>query len=162
MKQAAKTTQKSTKKSDKRQLSSVLKVLRPKVYITDSSSFKKLVQKLTGKEVIISPKSPTQTQQYDYSPMIQVAHDSHFFEEVCHELNSLSPIRNLTTEKTSKLVPEVDLKLAYEQKNDLWSVGEDPGQFFDDCIFETQEEVEFLPCLQSYNQLEDLHSIMHS
>ncbi|KAK7316695.1 hypothetical protein RJT34_00350 [Clitoria ternatea] len=35
-------------KEDKQQFNSLIKVLRPKVYITDSSSFKKLVQELTG------------------------------------------------------------------------------------------------------------------
>ncbi|KAJ0112906.1 hypothetical protein Patl1_01434 [Pistacia atlantica] len=33
---------------EKKQLNSLIKVLRPKVYITDSSSFKNLVQELTG------------------------------------------------------------------------------------------------------------------
>ena len=36
-----------TSKNEK-QLHSLIKVLRPKVYITDSSSFKQLVQELTG------------------------------------------------------------------------------------------------------------------
>ncbi|KAJ9168176.1 hypothetical protein P3X46_019735 [Hevea brasiliensis] len=35
-------------KNEKKQLNSWIKVLRPKVYITDSSSFKRLVQELTG------------------------------------------------------------------------------------------------------------------
>ncbi|KAJ1383126.1 hypothetical protein SESBI_43658 [Sesbania bispinosa] len=35
-------------KDEKQQFNSLMKVLRPKVYITDSSSFKKLVQELTG------------------------------------------------------------------------------------------------------------------
>ncbi|WRX09195.1 VQ - like 3 [Theobroma cacao] len=34
--------------SEKKQLNSLIKVLRPKVFITDSSSFKSLVQDLTG------------------------------------------------------------------------------------------------------------------
>ena len=34
--------------SEKKQLNSLIKVMRPKVYITDSSSFKSLVQQLTG------------------------------------------------------------------------------------------------------------------
>ncbi|KAL7215643.1 hypothetical protein ACSBR1_027736 [Camellia fascicularis] len=38
----------SSSEDDKKQLSSLLRVLRPKVYITDSSSFKNLVQHLTG------------------------------------------------------------------------------------------------------------------
>lgn len=35
-------------KKNKQQLNSLIKVLKPKVYITDSSSFKSLVQELTG------------------------------------------------------------------------------------------------------------------
>ena len=35
-------------KNEKQQFNSLIKVLRPKVYITDSSSFKQLVQELTG------------------------------------------------------------------------------------------------------------------
>ncbi|XWS47459.1 hypothetical protein CRYUN_Cryun14cG0153800 [Craigia yunnanensis] len=38
----------SKSSSEKKQLNSLIKVLRPKVYITDSSSFKSLVQQLTG------------------------------------------------------------------------------------------------------------------
>ncbi|XWS30923.1 hypothetical protein CRYUN_Cryun23aG0032900 [Craigia yunnanensis] len=37
-----------TSTTEKKQLNSLIKVLRPKVYITDSSSFKSLVQDLTG------------------------------------------------------------------------------------------------------------------
>ncbi|KAK7276753.1 hypothetical protein RIF29_17899 [Crotalaria pallida] len=38
----------SKKNNEKQEFNSLIKVLRPKVYITDSSSFKKLVQELTG------------------------------------------------------------------------------------------------------------------
>ncbi|MBA0769881.1 hypothetical protein Gotri_018572, partial [Gossypium trilobum] len=44
--------------SDKKPLmNSMIKVLRPKVYIIDSSSFKSLVQELTGNPTVSSPSS---------------------------------------------------------------------------------------------------------
>ncbi|XVF31771.1 hypothetical protein REPUB_Repub17cG0021000 [Reevesia pubescens] len=47
----------STKTSkNEKQLHSLIKVLRPKVYITDSSSFKQLVQELTGYRTQITAK----------------------------------------------------------------------------------------------------------
>ncbi|KAL5791702.1 hypothetical protein ACOSP7_000296 [Xanthoceras sorbifolium] len=39
---------KEVAKNEKKQLNHLIKVLRPKVYITDSSNFKRLVQQLTG------------------------------------------------------------------------------------------------------------------
>ena len=45
-------------KNDKNKLNSLIKVLRPKVYITDSSSFKKLVQELTGNGTSVAPRPP--------------------------------------------------------------------------------------------------------
>ncbi|QCD79582.1 hypothetical protein DEO72_LG1g3227 [Vigna unguiculata] len=59
-----KTSQASPKISkdepQKHQFKSLIKVLRPKVYITDSSSFKKLVQELTGNgsPTTLSPRPP--------------------------------------------------------------------------------------------------------
>ncbi|KDP34053.1 hypothetical protein JCGZ_07624 [Jatropha curcas] len=48
-KQSEEASSKISKKEKKQEMiSSWIKVLRPKVYITDSSSFKKLVQQLTG------------------------------------------------------------------------------------------------------------------
>ncbi|KAH8509179.1 hypothetical protein H0E87_011083 [Populus deltoides] len=50
-------------KNEKNQLGSLIKVLRPKVYITDSSSFKRLVQELTGNgKTIPSPPPPSKPQ----------------------------------------------------------------------------------------------------
>eukprot|EP00257_Ricinus_communis_P025214 XP_025012628.1 uncharacterized protein LOC112534374 [Ricinus communis] len=40
--------------NDKKQFNNWIKVLRPKVYITDTSSFKKLVQELTGNGTAVS------------------------------------------------------------------------------------------------------------
>ncbi|KAF9682832.1 hypothetical protein SADUNF_Sadunf05G0149200 [Salix dunnii] len=50
-------------KKEKNQLSSLIKVLRPKVYITDRSSFKRLVQELTGNgKTVPSPPPPSKPQ----------------------------------------------------------------------------------------------------
>ncbi|OAY26900.1 hypothetical protein MANES_16G083700v8 [Manihot esculenta] len=47
--------------NEKKQLNSWIKVLRPKVYITDSSSFKSLVQELTGNETTTTTTTMTTT-----------------------------------------------------------------------------------------------------
>ncbi|XVF31770.1 hypothetical protein REPUB_Repub17cG0020900 [Reevesia pubescens] len=54
---------KISKTSDKKQLNSLIKVLRPKVYITDSSSFKTLVQHLTGNGATVSQSLPSSSPQ---------------------------------------------------------------------------------------------------
>ncbi|GFZ12717.1 hypothetical protein Acr_23g0011020 [Actinidia rufa] len=43
-----KSSMKISKEDHKKQISSLTRILRPKVYITDSSTFKSLVQQLTG------------------------------------------------------------------------------------------------------------------
>ncbi|KAF5201475.1 hypothetical protein FRX31_008944 [Thalictrum thalictroides] len=61
-------------KSDKKSVNSLIKVLRPKVYITDSSSFKKLVQELTGNgREPISPFTPPPKQEQLHH-QVQVVH----------------------------------------------------------------------------------------
>lgn len=50
-------------KKEKQEFNSLIKVLRPKVYITDSSSFKKLVQELTGNRTSTTTSSPTPLEQ---------------------------------------------------------------------------------------------------
>ncbi|KAL2466685.1 vq domain-containing protein [Abeliophyllum distichum] len=50
------------RKNNKKQITSLLKILRPKVYITDSSNFKTLVQQLTGNgnsTLLLSSPSPS-------------------------------------------------------------------------------------------------------
>ncbi|RDX90505.1 hypothetical protein CR513_27620, partial [Mucuna pruriens] len=55
----------------KHQLNSLIKVLRPKVYITDSSSFKKLVQELTGNgsPITLSPP-PLEPNMVENCPLV--------------------------------------------------------------------------------------------
>ncbi|PON35264.1 VQ motif containing protein [Parasponia andersonii] len=48
---------KTSKSNEKKDFNSWIKVLRPKVYITDSSSFKQLVQELTGNGTTASPSA---------------------------------------------------------------------------------------------------------
>ncbi|KAJ9167060.1 hypothetical protein P3X46_021739 [Hevea brasiliensis] len=51
--------QKQKQKQKQQQFrSNLIKVLRPKVYITDASNFKKLVQELTGNNAIVSTVPP--------------------------------------------------------------------------------------------------------
>lgn len=48
----------STTTDNKKTLNSLIRVLRPKVYITDSSTFKTLVQELTGNGIISTTPTP--------------------------------------------------------------------------------------------------------
>ncbi|KAK7836674.1 hypothetical protein CFP56_022264 [Quercus suber] len=58
---------------NERQLQSLIKVLRPKVYITDSSSFKRLVQELTGNgSSITSPPTIEPNLQLANVPVIDI------------------------------------------------------------------------------------------
>lgn len=58
---------------NERQLLSLIKVLRPKVYITDSSSFKRLVQELTGNgSSITSPPTIEPDVQLANVPVIDI------------------------------------------------------------------------------------------
>ncbi|KAJ0113685.1 hypothetical protein Patl1_01432 [Pistacia atlantica] len=76
---------KINKNESKKQLNNLIEVLRPKVYITDSSNFKRLVQELTGNgsSIVPSPPSPTTQQQQlqayflenNYVPVINVEDD---------------------------------------------------------------------------------------
>ncbi|MBA0617926.1 hypothetical protein Godav_027335 [Gossypium davidsonii] len=60
--------------SDKKPLmNSMIKVLRPKVYIIDSSSFKSLVQELTGNPTVSSPSSSSSSEKM--VPVIEVEDD---------------------------------------------------------------------------------------
>ncbi|KAB2004055.1 hypothetical protein ES319_D11G171500v1 [Gossypium barbadense] len=61
--------------SDKKPLmNSMIKVLRPKVYIIDSSSFKSLVQELTGNPTVSSPSSSSSSSE-KMVPVIEVEDD---------------------------------------------------------------------------------------
>ncbi|KAA8524160.1 hypothetical protein F0562_010409 [Nyssa sinensis] len=67
-------------KNDKKQ-NSLIKVLRPKVYIINSSSFKRLVQELTGNgsPISISSPPPTILQPVDQVPVLEI--EDHDYQE---------------------------------------------------------------------------------
>lgn len=74
------TSVKTSKNHEKKDFNSWIKVLKPKVYITDSSSFKRLVQELTGNgsgttySTITSPP-PTKPRELEKVPVIEIDED---------------------------------------------------------------------------------------
>lgn len=77
---------KISKNDSNKQVNSLIQVLRPKVYITDCSNFKRLVQELTGNDSSIVPSPPSPTAQHQqlqlddhleniYVPVINVEDD---------------------------------------------------------------------------------------
>ncbi|KAF5949164.1 hypothetical protein HYC85_015121 [Camellia sinensis] len=77
----------SSSKDDKKQLSSLLKVLRPKVYITDSSSFKNLVQHLTGNGNGNDPiPLPTSSSSSSIQPPLLPLHHHHHHDQDHHQI----------------------------------------------------------------------------
>ncbi|KAL3508952.1 hypothetical protein ACH5RR_028353 [Cinchona calisaya] len=77
-----KLSQASTKisKTDKKQLNSLIKILRPKVYITDSSNFKRLVQELTGNGNTVSLVPPSiPSEPVMQVPIVEI--DDHAYQE---------------------------------------------------------------------------------
>lgn len=73
------TSVKTSKNNEKKDFNSWIKVLKPKVYITDSSSFKQLVQELTGNRsttssTITSPL-PTKPRDIEKVPVIEIDED---------------------------------------------------------------------------------------
>lgn len=66
-------------KNDKKQFNSLIKVLRPKVYITDSSNFKRLVQELTGNGNPISFVPPPIPEPVMEVPTVEI--DDHGYQE---------------------------------------------------------------------------------
>lgn len=86
---------------NERQLQSLIKVLRPKVYITDSSSFKRLVQELTGNgSSITSPPTIEPDVQLANVPVIDITDQEdpensieasfaslEYSSELCHQVS---------------------------------------------------------------------------
>lgn len=76
---------KISKQEERKQLNSLIKVLKPKVYITDSSRFKNLVQELTGfdKKVNSIPPPlnlPMLPQRAESHPVVEIQDDGVFPE----------------------------------------------------------------------------------
>ncbi|KAM3698971.1 hypothetical protein ACJW31_06G227000 [Castanea mollissima] len=88
---------------NERQLQSLIKVLRPKVYITDSSSFKSLVQELTGNgSSTIEPDVQLANvpvidikDQEDPESSIEASFASlEYSSELCHQNEELNQVSN--------------------------------------------------------------------
>ncbi|KAG8386705.1 hypothetical protein BUALT_Bualt03G0176800 [Buddleja alternifolia] len=83
-----KSSQKTSKHEKKQQINCLIKILRPKVYITHSSNFKTLVQQLTGNGNNINYNSPVVTSPpSSLSPPISSALHLPFDQQdhACHE-----------------------------------------------------------------------------
>lgn len=75
----------STKTSkNEKQLHSLIKAMRPKVYITDSSSFKQLVQELTGYQSQTTARPEDIEKVVDVVPVIEIEDQ----EEIIPEANT--------------------------------------------------------------------------
>lgn len=82
---------KISKQEENKQLNNLIKVLRPKVYITDSSSFKNLVQELTGFDEKVGripppPNLPIPCREIESPPVVEVQ-DGFAFPESSFEFS---------------------------------------------------------------------------
>lgn len=123
----------SNKNHEKKQLSSLIKILKPKVYITDASSFKTLVQQLTGNERTcrrsssssspINPTVPEQVQVPSVNVCMGDEDDDHgiFLEikSISNEVNSFDPSIDSSLEfcdnQVINIIPEELQQFTYEQ-----------------------------------------------
>ncbi|KAI3465926.1 hypothetical protein Pfo_022589 [Paulownia fortunei] len=88
-KSSSKTPMKIHKQEKKQHLNSLIKILRPKVYITDSSNFKNLVQELTGNGKYSPVPSPPPSTSVSLSPPpFAETHEDHAYQE--NSLHDLS------------------------------------------------------------------------
>ncbi|MED6186149.1 hypothetical protein PIB30_064041 [Stylosanthes scabra] len=91
------------KKQNNNNFSSLIKVLKPKVYITDASSFKKLVQELTGNNLNENvPSAKITTFSSSLEPLYMV-------DDKNLNLNSLSNIEEEETSKNSFEISSLSL-----------------------------------------------------
>jgi hypothetical protein len=148
-----KISQSSVKISRKeKQLHSLIQVLRPKVYITDSLSFKSLVQQLTGNLTSSSPHHhPIKLDDHDHRVVVEnVSITDHTKEESSMELASsfASPddsSHQIALEDHSTVNPpdhdhdRVDM-LAY-QDLESWLLEMEPFPFFHDYAQMFEQEV---------------------
>ncbi|KAK4342212.1 hypothetical protein RND71_038028 [Anisodus tanguticus] len=79
-------------KSQKKQFNNLIKLLKPKVYITHSSNFKNLVQQLTGNNgsssssPIISSSPPPPPDHHDHDQRLQCIHQ-YYYKEYSQKLS---------------------------------------------------------------------------
>lgn len=161
-----------TCKDDQKQVNSLLKAIRPRVYITDSSSFKKLVQELTGngRHVISSPTRATPTNElhnhvpvisiedYEEPEVLSLGEDS--WEGMQPSIDSqdsgiqtLSPLATFPALQTTWMTQQID-EFQYPEV-DAWPVEIDSFSFDDVYSFQTEEEMLF-----SQYDLSELYSIL--
>ncbi|KAK3008420.1 hypothetical protein RJ639_014757 [Escallonia herrerae] len=137
-------------KNEKKQLNSLIRVLRPKVYITDSSSFKGLVQELTGngnESPVFSPPPPMQ-KTIDGVPVIDIK--DHGYEDSSTELsyNSSDLFVPTSFPALDSSLPELCFPAPYEmglsQERDLesWLLDMDVYNY-DGFVPAIQQEIKF-------------------
>ncbi|KAL3502932.1 hypothetical protein ACH5RR_037381 [Cinchona calisaya] len=105
-KKLSQSSTKISKNDNKKQLNSLIKVLRPKVYIIDSSNFKRLVQELTGNGNPISfvappPSIPEPVMGWEV-PIIEII-DDHGYQELSVDLSNDSSEASMPTSFTTAM-----------------------------------------------------------
>ncbi|KAG9447977.1 hypothetical protein H6P81_014105 [Aristolochia fimbriata] len=152
-------TSQGSMKAEKKQFNTMLKVLRPKVYITDSASFKRLVQELTGNGRQ-NPTSPSRSPEKDLCenvvPVMEVAEGrspesygsggvldcgrmTMCFNSVESEIQTLSPLAAFTATQSPWMTNQVSSDVL-QQHNvaDVWPVEFDvPFASYDGFVFQT-------------------------
>ncbi|KAF9590053.1 hypothetical protein IFM89_030365 [Coptis chinensis] len=149
-------------KSDKQHVNSLLKALRPKVYITDCSSFKKLVQDLTGhgkdltghgSEPVTFTPPPKQEVLHYQVPVIDL--EEYVEPESSPELSvdstdsnneMLSPLAAFTALQSSWM--SMNHELPTYQELDSWptEIEIDSFPIYDDYSFQSED-----PIYEDYN-----------
>ncbi|KAJ7965069.1 VQ motif containing protein [Quillaja saponaria] len=84
-------------KNEKHQFNSLINILKPKVYITDSSSFKRLVQELTGNNSTTASPTPVPFSEKEVVEIVSVEEVEDQRENI--ETNSVE----VSTDDSSKL-----------------------------------------------------------
>lgn len=146
-----------TCKDDQKQINSLLKTIRPKViYITDSSSFKRLVQKLAGngRRAISSP--PPNQELHDHAPVTSIEENGAV--EICSlgresydemqvsvyaedfDIPVLSPHSAFTALQTAWMTQLQAEEFQYPEVSS-WPVEGDPFQFYDGYSLQAAEEM---------------------
>ena len=135
-------------KDQKQQFNSLIKVLRPKVYITDSSSFKKLVQELTGNgsSTTLSPNTlsppPSEPNMVENCPIIG--------DEVQRDPETSVDV-SVSTEATSNTSETCYAALMNEEFNQVCN-----QMCLEDTVFQDSVASQPLDHMLAYQNLESL------
>ena len=157
-----------TCKDDEKQINSLLKAIRPKVYITDSSSFKRLVQELTGNGRYAMSLPPIDELD-DQVPVISIEEngvagvgslggESYREMQMSVDLEDFgiptwSPFSGFTGSQTSWMTQQVE-EFQYAEVG-AWPVESGPLSLYDGYSFQTEEEM-----LCSQYDLSELYNIL--